>query len=128
MVAPRYAGDAVVSCHPQNVIQPNIQLTIRKCFFGASSAAQRYCAADVGDMEAYSAREAQVQRVPMKQKKKPYTRATWIKMDQSHFTDITSGVEYTHRAAVCQNCCECHRICFPLEKIRVNVMSTWIRL
>jgi hypothetical protein len=77
IVAPKYAGDAVVSCHPQNVIHPKIQLTMRKCFFGASSAAQRYCAADVGDMEAYSARDAQVQRVPMKQKKKPYTRATW---------------------------------------------------
>lgn len=76
MVAARYAGDAVVSCHPQNVIHPKIQLTIRQCFFGANSAAQRYCAADVGDIDAYSAREAQVQRVPTKQKKKPYIRAT----------------------------------------------------
>jgi uracil phosphoribosyltransferase len=85
MVAPRYAGDAVVSCHPQNVIQPKIQLTMRKCFFGANSAAQRYCAADVGDIEAYSAREAHVQRVPMKQKKKPYTKATWkIQLGQSY--------------------------------------------
>lgn len=84
-----------MSCHPQNVIQPNIQLTIRKCFFGASSAAQRYCAADVGDMEAYSAREAQVQRVPMKQKKKPYTRATWIEIDQSRNIDTMLDVEYS---------------------------------
>ena len=88
MVAPRYAGEAVVSCQPQKVIQPKNQETPLKYFLGASSAAHLYCAAEVGDLqasatstsdghaiesyiEAYSARLAHVQRVPTNANMKP---------------------------------------------------------
>lgn len=90
IVAAKKAGDAVVSCQPQNVTHPKIQLMKRWWLLGASSAAHRYWPADVGDLrsgqpillvkaawstqmyiEAYSASEMHVANVPMKQKMKP---------------------------------------------------------
>ena len=98
----------------QNVIHPNIQLTMRKYFSGASSAAHLYCAAEVGLMEAYSASDAQVHIVPTKAKKKPYTRDTWkTPLHQYECNAMMSDGRQTYRPAIVQYRLERYGVCFP---------------